>query len=120
MASIPEPLTERYELLKELETAYDLLDNLRRGGKDAPNEEAFLEQKISSIENSLDAALPFIERIIDQLRDDSIAWTVARLRFIQGYEWQQAAERLSLTEDMIKSRVYRRFQQVPEKVWRDS
>ena len=119
MASIPAPLTERYELLKELDVAYDLLDNLKRGGKDAPNEEIFLEQKISSIESTLDSSLQCCEHIIDQIRDDSIAWTSAQLHFIHGYEWQQAADRLQLTEEMIKSRVYRRFRQVLEKVWRN-
>ena len=119
MATFPEPLIQRYDLLKELDIAYDLLDNLRRGGKDAPDEESFLEAKISSIENSLNETLPLIERMIDQVKDDSTAWTAARLHFVHGYEWGHAADRLSLSEDLIKSRVYRRFQAIPEKVWRD-
>lgn len=119
MATFPDPLIERYELLKELDTAYDLLDNLKRGGKDAPAEESFLEAKIRSLESSLDKALPLVEQMIDKVKDDSTAWTAARLHFVHGYEWGHAADRLSLSEDMIKSRVYRRFQAIPEKVWRD-
>lgn len=119
MATFPEPLNERYDLLKELDTAYDLLDSLKRGQEDAHAEKAFLEAKIGSLETSLDEALPLIERIIDQVKDDSTAWTAARLHFIHGYEWKHAADRLSLSEDMIKSRVYRRFQAIPKKVWRD-
>lgn len=110
MASIPEPLAARFELLQQLETAYDLLDALQSTGKSTEAEEAFLTQRINGIEAELVKCEAEAERIIDQLKSDPMAWTVARLRFMQGYEWAHAAARAGISEDTAKSRVYRFYQ----------
>ena len=110
MASIPEPLAKRFELLQQLETAYDLLDTLQSTGKGTEAEEAFLTQKIKSVEMELAESEAETERIIDQLKGDPVAWIVARLRFMQGYEWAQAAARAGISEETAKSRIYRFYQ----------
>lgn len=110
MASIPGLLADRYELLRQLETAYDLLDTLQSSGTRTEAEEAFLTQKISDIEEELGKSEAEAENLINQLKSDPVAWTVARLRFMQGYEWAQAAARAGISEDTAKSRVYRFYQ----------
>lgn len=107
MASIPELLADRFELLRQLETAYDLLDALQSSGTGAEAEEAFLTQRISGIEEDLGKSEAEAEKLINQLKSDPVAWTVARLRFMQGYEWAQAAARAGISEETAKSRVYR-------------
>lgn len=110
MTSIPESLTARFELLQQLETAYDLLEALQSTGEGTEVEEAFLTQKIESIEAELSKSEAETEAIIDQLDGDPVGWTVARLRFMQGYEWAQAAARAGISEEAAKSRLYRFFQ----------
>lgn len=110
MASIPKSLAERFELLQQLENAYDLLEALQTAGTGTEAEEAFLQGKIESIEQELDKGVAEAERLVDQLQGDPVAWTVARLRFMQGYEWKQAAARVGISEDIAKSRVYRFYQ----------
>jgi len=107
MISIPKPLAERFNLYKELDTAYDLLQALQSGGKGIDMEEAFLKEKITTIEDALDAGLSQAEKLIDVLRFDQAAWTAARLRFLQGYEWSHIAERIGMSIAATKSRVYR-------------
>ncbi len=107
MASIPELLADRFELLRQLETAYDLLDALQSSGTGTKAEEAFLTQKISDIEEALGKSETEAEKLINQLKNDPVAWTVARLRYMQGYEWAQAAVRAGISTETAKSRVYR-------------
>ena len=114
MALIPEPLTMRFELLRQLEKAYDLLDALQSAGTGTEAEESFLSQKINSIEEELGESEADAERIIDQLKSDPLAWTVARLRFMQGYEWCQAAARAGISGDVARTRVYRFFKKAAE------
>lgn len=110
MATVPKLLTERFEQLRRLESAYDLLEALQTSGTGAEAEEAFLQEKIDAIERDLDSGTAEAERLINQLQSDPVAWTVARLRFMQGYEWSQAAARAGISEDTAKSRVYRFYQ----------
>ena len=116
MTKIPETLTARYELLQQLGASYDLLDSLRSTGEGTETEEAFLAQKIESIEAELTKSEAEAKTIISQLEGDPAAWTIARLRYMQGYEWAQAAARAGISEDAAKSRVYRFFQKQHRKV----
>lgn len=109
MASIPEPLAKRYDLLKELDTAYDLLESLQANSNGAEKEIAFVSERISTLEESLNSSLPLAEKLIDLLHFDVAAWTAASLHFLQGFEWASAAERVGMSEDAVKSRVYRIF-----------
>lgn len=109
MSSIPEALSTRFELFGQLEQAYDLLEALRRTGKDAEAEEAFLTARIAGIERELETGEVVAKKLIDQLQSDPIAWTVARLRYLQGYEWEVASARAGVSADTAKSRVYRLY-----------
>lgn len=110
MALIPEPLSARVELFKQLETAYDLLDALHSSGTRTEAEETFLQRKIDSIEMDLNNGEAEAGCLINELQSDPVAWTVARLRFMQGYEWTQAAARAGVSADVAKTRVYRFYQ----------
>lgn len=109
MTSIPKPLAERFNLYKELDTAYDLLQALQSSGKGTEMEEAFLKEKIQAIENALDAGEPLAVKLLDVIRFDQVAWTAASLRFLHGYEWRYVAEKIGMSFDSTRERVYRAY-----------
>ena len=107
MGSIPEPLAERFELLQQLETAYDLLDGLPSEGSET--ERVFLQGKIDAIERDLKTGEGEALELIERLHSDSRAWLAAHLRFMQGYQWREVAEYVGDSEQAIKIRVYRKL-----------
>ncbi|MGN0983064.1 MAG: hypothetical protein ACI4O0_09260 [Candidatus Limivicinus sp.] len=113
MVSIPEPLTARFALLKQLESANDLLEAIHSSGSGTEAEVVdFLLDKICDIEEELDAGFALAEQLIDAIEGDQVAWTAARLRFMHGLEWGQVATRLGFSEPAVKVRVYRIFSKV--------
>lgn len=116
MASIPGILELRYELLQQLESAYDLLESLRAAGSGSELEETFLAGKINRIEDELYEGEATAVQTIDLLQSDSVAWTIAHLRFMQGYQWGEAAARAGISEAAAKMRVYRAYKNIHEPV----
>ncbi len=113
MASIPEPLAARFALLKQLESANDLLEAIQSSGLGTESDAVdFLLGKISDLEEELDAGFALAEQLIDEIEGDQVAWTAARLRFMHGLEWGRVAMRLGFSEPAVKVRVYRIFSKV--------
>lgn len=109
MASIPEALVARFECLRGLDSAYDLLEGVRHD-ESATAERAFLESKIDSIERELADGEAEAVAIIAHLQDDPITWVAAQLRFLHGYTWAEVAATTGQNEEAIKARCYRAFQ----------
>lgn len=109
MSSIPEILDKRFDQFRQLESAYDLLEVLRTDTADTKCEQDFLTEKIAEIEQQLDESAGEAERLIDTMKGDYATWTVARLRYMHGFEWKEAANRVGMTADAVKARVYRFF-----------
>lgn len=109
MSRIPEILDKRFDQLRQLESAYDLLEVLRADPTDTKCEQDFLAEKISEIEQQLDESAGEVERLINTMKGDYATWTVARLRYMHGFEWEGAANRVGMTAEAAKTRVYRFF-----------
>lgn len=110
MGSIPEPLAARFELLRDLKAAYDLLDGLPSTGAEA--ERKFLQDKISDIEKNLAAGEAEALDLIEAVHGDSRTWLAASFRYRQGFLWGDVAELIGISEDAVKQRVYRAFRRV--------
>ena len=108
MSKIPEPLAARFETLQKLEEARDLLRRLPPDGSEIERE--FLQDKFSRLKDDLAAGEAEAMRLLDLIRDDSVAWTAAALRFRRGYSWDMVAAYLGATPEAASARVYRAFQ----------
>ena len=102
---IPPALTLRYDRLRELQTAQDLLDSVHAAGI-IGQEEQFLSDKIRDLERELDETDAETQRLIDQLTEMSPR-LFAGLHFQAGYPWAEIAGIFNLSEDAVKSCVYR-------------
>lgn len=107
--SIPAVLQRRIDLLKTLDDAYDLLDSISKSNVHAKAEIQFIQDKINSIEAELEQSVAESEHLIDLMRDDPVLWTIARLRFLQGYEWEEAAAAVGVTGGSGRMKAYRFF-----------
>ena len=114
MASIPELLTERLELLQHLDNANDLLEAIRSSDTGMEAEKGFLQDKIDSIERVLCDGEDDAARLINELQYDPVAWTAARLRFMHGYTWKTVGTCIGLTEETARIICLRRFRQIPK------
>ena len=106
---IPTVLSHRIDLFKALDAAYVLLDTIKKSNVNAGSEIQFVQDRIGKIEADLEDTQAEAEQIINLMQDDVILWTIARLRFLQGYEWKQASDVVGLTSDSGRMRVYRFF-----------
>ena len=106
MKCVPEPLAQRYSIIKQIDILNDLLDALKQCDRDTSKEQRFLSEKISSHKHDLDMNLPAIEPIIDSIKGDFVAWIIVRLHYIHGYEWSAISEQLILPERLVKAWCY--------------
>ena len=81
---IPDALTQRYDRLKELETARKLLSTIEENSLSAEMEKQFLTEKIQEIQKQLDDTANDAQGIIDHLTDFQ-ARICASLHYQIGY-----------------------------------
>ena len=103
---IPDALTQRYDRLKELETARKLLSTIEENSLSAEMEKQFLTEKIQEIQKQLDDTANDAQGIIDHLTDFQ-ARICASLHYQIGYEWAEIADMLHISIHAAKTRVYR-------------
>ena len=110
--NIPPALQRRYDNLKALDDAYELLDSISRKGEKAGPEAQFVSGRVEVLERELEESEAEVMQLIDLLHNDPMAWTAARLHFFQGYEWPYVAVVIGRSEATVKSRVYRRIREL--------
>lgn len=110
MGSIPEPLAARFETLRKIAEARDLLRRLPPNGSEIERE--FLQNKISGLNDDLADGEAEAMGLLEMIHDDYSAWTAAALRFRQGLTWDEVGLYLGSSTEAASARVYRAFQRV--------
>lgn len=112
--SVPTLLEERYNQLKELRIAEDLLINLENSAIATDTEKEFVAERVQQMKASMEDSKQTAEAMIKTISKDTQTWLFMRLRYILGYSWRDISSSLKLSEDSIKSKVYRVFRKESE------
>lgn len=112
--SVPTLLEERYNQLKELRIAEDLLINLENSAIATDTEKEFVAERVQQMKASMEDSRQTAEAMIKSVSKDTQTWLFMRLRYILGYSWRDISSSLKLSEDSIKSKVYRVFRKESE------
>lgn len=103
---IPPALTQRYDLLQEIESAKNLLSSIEESSISAEKEKQFLSEKIQDLKKQLDDTAAGAQWIINQL-PDSQARIYASIHYQIGYEWSYIADMFHISTNAAKACVYR-------------
>lgn len=104
---IPEILTRRYDLFRELEDAKYILANLSQQDKSIEAERAFIRQRVETLETELKDSEEETAAIIDILSRNLTAWTAARLHYFLGLKWEVVASEMGISGDAARSTMVR-------------
>lgn len=103
---IPDILTERFEMLQELETDKQIAKSFAKGAQQA--EIDFVNARISELERALSESEAEAAELISKIKEiDFIAFTAAYQRFMHGWTWKEVASGHGLTGDCIRARFYK-------------
>ena len=106
---IPDVLSERLEMLRELETDKQIAKSFAKGAQQA--EIDFVNARIQELERELSENEAKATELINKIREiDFIAYTATYQRFIRGLQWKEVAFDHGLTEDSIKKHYYKAMQ----------
>ena len=103
---IPAALTQRYNRLKEIGTARNLIASIEQNGLGADLERQFLQEKIQDLQRQLDDTAGDVQQIIEQMTDYQ-ARIYTSLHYQIGYEWSEIANMFKVSLHAVKTRVYR-------------
>ena len=106
---IPDILSERFEMIQELETDREIAKKFSKGARQAEIE--FVNDRISELELALSGSEAEAAELIRKIKEiDFIAFTAAYQRFMYGWPWKVIAINHGLTERALKSRYYSAMQ----------
>lgn len=109
---VPEILIQWAEKTKTLQESEKMLDTLLATPDDYSEEIQYMRESISSLDVEMDVDREEVERLLESLRFDFLAFMYARLHYFCAMPWEEVSEYIGngSSTDAIKNRVYRAFE----------